>query len=312
MSFRLQIRFVGLLHYIPNSDPERRVRLCVVMPKAEGHRAGIIIPANARGHLTQGGQPFHPLIRLDGKRAAFLFRRAEGGEFGPFDYEDPMLGHDIKGVVPFDVIAPGLADKNPAVVSCTANGNDGVQSQVLLTEGVFSLHSSATPPQVKLPDGTDDVFQLAEKVLMTVENLDSAQVIVSPLEGEGEEVFSIEPDDHEEVTELLVVHLCQPNTDAARRVASLPIVDEDFKFHYRLLERQRTRANKPESEPVPTFLSLSEERLDVFGLFDDGLPAPLLSTAVGCNCAGTGARARPFDLDDFVDTVSPERLSDRP
>lgn len=324
MSFRLQVRFAGLLHYIPNSSTsKRKVRLCVVMPEAEKHRSGIA--AIGRGTMTRlGGQPVgRSAVSLDAKRATFRFGR-ENGEIGPLDYEDPMLGHDVKGVVPFADIAGSLADRNPQVVSSTATDANGVRSQVLLTEGVFSLQPSDNPPEVVLPGdltGAEKVIRLAETVFMTVEGLDSAQVVVTPLEGEGEEIFTIEPDAQGEA-ELLVAHLCPSADDHALRAnAVTPLVDVDFKFHYKLLMPPPEALS---TEPVPTFRSFPNGLpIADFGLFNALAPVaaeaeqtrdsgqaeplvPVILTPTGCNCAGTGALEREFNLDQFVSAASPE------
>jgi hypothetical protein len=331
MSFTLQIRFAGLLHYIPNSSQsEKKVRLCVVMPEAENHRSGIA--AIGRGTMSLGGQPIgRSAVSLDNKRAVFRFER-ENGQTGPLDYEGPMLGKAVKGVVPFVDIAGNRADRNPRVVSAAATNADGVHSQVLLTEGVFSLQPSNNPPAVELPGdltGAAQVIRLAETVFMTVEGLDSAQVVVSSLEGEDEEIFTIEPN-AQGIADLLVAHLCPSAADHARRAnAVAPLVDVDFKFHYRLLTPPPEISLVPPPQPVPTFRSLPQgDAIDDFGLFNALAPAamvgegppnsipagslmPFILTPTGCNCAGTGALARPFDLDQFVSTALPGAFGDR-
>lgn len=296
MSFDLQVQLSGLLHYIPNVDTSQRVRLCIVLPEADNHHT--LISARGSSRLRLRGQ-FVGSPDFDGKRVVFRFTRLGTTASGPFDYETPMLSRDVKGVVPFNMIAGDEANENPKVASDQATKADGVRSQILLEEGVFFL-PPGEPAEFDLPgDITGHVtpIKLSQKVFMRVKDLDSVEIHVSNLDGSGStEVYSIQPDATNKA-ELLVGYLC-PDLPLG---TPDPTVDEDFKFHYKLLDRDNA-ASTEAAEPLPIIRHLPpiaagptlrlRRRPNIL--------QPLVVTAGGCDCAGWGGKALPLNLDSFL------------
>jgi hypothetical protein len=315
MSFDLQVQFSGLLHYIPNQDHDRKVRLCIALPEADNHHT--VISARGNSGLELEGQSAGA-PGFDRARVTFRFNRLETIEPSPFDYEGPMLNGEVKGVVPFNLIAKDSDNENPRVVSGEASDEESVRAQILLEEGVFFLPSgeSAELSVTKADTGAVTHIKLSPKVFVRVENLDSAEIHVSPFENGPTRVYSIQPDAANQA-EILVGYRC-PDPETA---PSPPVPDDDFRSHYQFLTRAQGVAAEA-ARPVPIITHLpprEDERIVLTGraprnasprIGEPPTPeaAPPIVTAGGCDCAGWGGKALAFNLDEFASDASAPAL----
>ena len=184
MTFSLNVEFSGLLHYVPNENKRRDVRLCVVLPEANNHFTAL--KANGDSALECEGNLVESPIDFDNQRVTLRFSRAATTAPGRFDYEGPMLEGKIKGAIPFPMIAGDRADRNLAVVSDQVTAEDGVRAQILIPEGVFFLPPGRPAelilPKDLRPDGKELPIELSHRVKMRVEDLDSAEILCESVE----------------------------------------------------------------------------------------------------------------------------------
>ncbi len=319
MSFKLHVAFSGLLHFVPNQDAGKYVRLCIVLPNAPNHNARV--SALKTGRLELNGHPVTEEISFDNMRISLRLTKDLGVESpGPFDYQGPMIDGPVKGVIPFKDIAGTRANAtNPTVVSANASAAVGVRAQILVEEGVFALDMPNGPAKLELPadlSGHVLPIDIAPSTFMTIAGVQSAQLVTTPLASSpGQEVVYDITDDGGGEAGILLSYLC---TQMIVKGAS-PVTDDDFKFHYRLLN-----APAPQQEaaginltPVPRVISLppapQAPQAPASGPFkalaaNERIPGGFTITSLaagGCNCAGAGANPLAFNLDAFVGKTVP-------
>ncbi len=284
MSNTMSIMFGGLLHFVENENKDKAVKMCVVLPEAPGHHA--VIRADLLSRLVDSDGGAHSGVNIDGKRVYLRFSRETATERS-MDFEGPVVSGDPKGVVPMEDIAGRNADRNPAIVSDKIDTTI-VRSQILLTEGSFSVPAS-DPAGLELPDRKR--INIAGFITMTVSQVVTAEVVLTDLadSAKPEEVYKIEGINIEgSIPGLRIVYLCR---DKAHNVNDL---DEDFAYHYQLLLPEN-KAAVLKGEHLPRIVKLTKASAD------DGLWS---LTPKGCNCAPSRGLSRPFDLDVFATDAS--------
>jgi hypothetical protein len=314
MSFKLHVAFSGLLDFIPNQDQSKDVRLCIVLPNAPNHNARI--SALRTGRLRLGDSPVTDEISFDNMRVSLRVRKAnKAAGRGPLNYQAPMIDGRIKGVIPFEMIAGLRANEtNPMVVSASASAAVGVRAQILIEEGSFALDMPNGAARLELPatlTGHSETIEIAPRTFMTIDDVESAQLVTSPLSSSpGQEVAYDISDDGGGEAGILLSYLCTQMMSPGAHLTN----DDDFKFHYRLLNPTQQEAlggARISLTPVPTVLFLPPEshaeRAATQGPFKAMVAGTEISgdftlrslSAGGCNCAGSGGKPMPFDLDAF-------------
>lgn len=301
MSFDLAVRFSGLLHYVSNNGAGA-VRLCVVLPEAPNHRAVMLAVTGCR--LTRNGVSVQEDIEFSGSRVAFRFDREGSTEDLPaFDFEGPAMGGDVKGAVPLERMIEELADDNPRIVSAAASREeDGVRAQILIEEGVtFSLPPNPLPPAVRLPDG--EILPMSPFVLMDCGRLSGAEILVMPLASSSLSdavSYRVEPVGSGPAR-LAISHLCPPEMENGE-------TDNDFRFHYLLLNRQSRSLALSGTLPVPRIVRFIDEEEDSSpssSFLHSFRAEPAFRIELydlrirGCNCSPAHGRGRRIALDDF-------------
>jgi hypothetical protein len=340
MSFKLHVAFSGLFDFIPNQDQDtKKVRLCVVLPTAPNHNARISALPTSR--LRLNGVMVDEEISFDNMRVSLRLKKTKGTtDPGPLNYKAPMIDGPVYGVIPFEMIAgPRANDTNPVVVSGSASAAVSVRAQILIEEGNFALDMPNGAAKLLLPKtltGHQKTIKIAPRTYMTIDNVESAQIVTSPLSSspDQEVAYDISDDGGGEAS-ILLSYLC---TDTIFSAFQKNSDDDDFRFHYRLLlSPPQTQTVKPwqaPPTPVPEVVSLpsvpeaNTAPVATSGAFKsmketDDIPGgpkgfQLLSLSVGgCNCAGNGGKPVAFDLDDFVAkplsaSVAPSSLTSSP
>ncbi len=314
MSFKLHVAFSGLLDFIPNQDQSKDVRLCIVLPNAPSHNARI--SALQTGRLQLKGAPVTDEISFDNMRVSLRVKKSsKATRRGPLNYQAPMIDGRIKGVIPFELIAGRRANEtNPVVVSGSASAAVGVRAQILVEEGSFALDMPNGAAKLELPGtltGHQKTIEIAPRTFMTIAGVESAQLVTSPLSSSpGQEVAYDIYDDGDGEAGILLSYLCTQMMSPGAHLTN----DDDFKFHYRLLNPARPEAvgaARTPLTPVPRVIFLPPEspvgRVAAQGPFKamaastkiSGTFTLLSLSAGGCNCAGSGGKPMSFDLDAF-------------
>jgi hypothetical protein len=286
MSFNLELRFIGLLHYVQNENTTKKVRLCVVLSKAVGHTGKISAAADTKlGDADPDG------VAIDGVRAVLRFSPASTN----FDFEGPVIGGTIKGAVPLTGLIGDSADKSAEIVSVVPSPS--VRSQVLVgTGGTFQVSATASPPKLELPANAlnhqvSTTFDFAEDFTMTVAGVDAAELIIFPLTNSLTPIASYNITTTGTTASLTLSHTCF----ATGTPHTVPFKDDDFRFQYMMLKTLPLPTLK--DMPVPNVLKFSGASMN-FRLKDHRRRETIKPD--GCDCAGTVAISRPYDLDQFM------------
>jgi hypothetical protein len=292
MSFTLQLNFEGLLHYVVNdlTGTGKNVRLCVVLPKGAGHTGKIYA-----GDSTTLGTADPDGVAIDGLRAVLEFKPIPTTNF---DFDGPAIGGALKGAVPLDGLIGDSADKNLDIVAPAPNVLN-VRSQVLIgVGGTFQATSSSTSPaalelpanplnsQVKTPLDFADIFS------MSVSNVETAQLKIMPLSDSVVTLAAYDITTTGATAFLTLSHTCFPPT-VPRKPGDK---DLDFRFHYMMLSALPGSNPTLISMPVPVITKF----LGTSANFRAAKSSRALVKPDGCDCAGTRALPRAYDLDKFL------------
>jgi hypothetical protein len=327
MGFTFHVTFSGLLDFIPNGNPGKKVKMCAVLPEASNHDARISPLTGVE--LTLGGQK-KGKINFDGRRVFFRITKGDGAPLEPVDFT-PMLNGAVLGAIPFHEIAgpKRAAQINPEVVGENASGKHKVRAQILIQEGRFGVLAPKGPAKLTLPGTAEGTvkkdIEIAPFSFVKVQDVTAVQIVTQPLNGSPgkEEVYNLVSDGGADVG-ILVSYVC-PNA-----VSNAPKDDKDFGFHYALLmpNVNEDGVEAAENDPVPGVVTLPP-----FANLADPVPGagPLRGVTAsakhggihvlnlmvgGCNCAPAGGNTMDYDLDAFLTpaavAAAPSRSSERP
>lgn len=300
MPFKVKIVFTGVCMFVPNNDPSKRVKVCVVLPDAEGpgnrrttskkapdgtflrrHRAFVKFNMRQLADAQKIPSKCEGLLYIEGKRVAFKF--AEGAD--EFKIDPSVRRH----ILDMSEIAGPYADDFADIVGLKP---PLVTSQILLDRGILKNEfpvdklstwvvpntlNSLLPPMRRI---------LTHEVTLELLNIASVELHSMPLEGGEAEVLQLKALAEEDVV-ITISHLCDENPLRWEAEDAQIKDDEDYKWHYMLL-----------SPAIRTKLELGV----LHGL---ALPVPLRplnmdSAGQGVNCPPSTGRARFIDLDQFL------------
>lgn len=308
MAFSFKVRFAGLCHYIRNSRPQGRVRMCVALPTAPNHVARIkpyggTIIKRVSSHTTVSE------IRLQRHRVDF---QLTGGTAGvDFEFYETDDAFDRLAVIGLKHIVPSVARNDPSVVA--ADPPPEVQAQVLLANGPLSADSKSHTWRWRLQR---NVFKEGEQIVKVAYKtawnlyLDSARMNVVAFGG-GSDVYDLIPGGDGVLLE--VSNDCESD--------GVLDIDHDFRFHYNFLHPndRRIRDSLSDLERERTLPVLVDSLDDIKATLEAGQEAnakmgqagkaaalkdeveriafKILSgggSGTGCNCLGCGGGTLPI------------------
>jgi hypothetical protein len=253
MGFNVEITFTGLCIFVPSSVPGP-VKLCVVLQNANYDKRYALDGSWLKPHtgfvsfnlkdLSGGSQipsQASVLAFLKGHR---LTLDARGGEV-----ED---GQFLTTVPNLDVITGGRGGVNPAALSSNASA-DEVAGQVIIKRGILKagdpidhwvIPSTLDGPGPQ-PEG------LSYEVILTLRGVDSFTILAQKFGTTDPEPWNFSVASGETL-KIKVGNLCGVTACRCTEPGRVPDPDEDFKWHYELLEKKECLADILKSAlPLP-------------------------------------------------------------
>lgn len=225
----LQVDFIGLLHYVENTN---RTRLGIVLPSAPDHHSTIEPGPDSGTTILRQGMPIQELDFV-GKRVSFRFTFDSSPPADPLDFY-AVLNGSVQGAVRFNDIAGNFLDRRVDILSSTPP--DTIAAQIFIDHGSFSIDSEVSVewkiPQVLVGDGSGapKLRTIAETIHMEVPNVSGVEIIFESLPNDprpdSRGVYQLGVGDDGGFS-LTVSHEC--NSAATQ-------VDDDFVYHFDMLE----------------------------------------------------------------------------
>jgi len=271
--FNLRIVFTGICTFVPNSE-DGRTKMCVVLPDGRGDKN----PSYVGDALDKSKLKRHVgyvLFNLhDVKAAKWAFEDAavlwylsgqrltlqtEGSE-NPFDGSDLRFIAKLEEVVPgYGVIASDYLAENP-----NAQAPGRVLAHFLINAGKLTTGNSDQCAFWVLPNtiSKKDVKEtpLAHEVKLEFTGLTSASLAATAFDGETTKTWHFEGEEGKWV-EIVVANLCDDNPLRWKSGQDPISPDQDFKWHYRLLDKGHdlSKALNGLELPMPYYYGINDE-----------------------------------------------------
>jgi hypothetical protein len=202
---------------------------------ATGHRVCVVMPST---DIDRNAADDEPLCPHDSYLEQGLARMPLRGNRVSFDIQEVSPNPVLTSPLPtatsaavglIDFVASGTSSSpNPAMVSLTSVPPPPVMAQIILDKGYISFVPEGRDWQFK-PAGPN--LKVAHEVIVTLTQLQSAAVVLSPFNGSRPTKIDLTPPAGVLTVALRIVNTC------LRRVSSSgdPSRDRDFKWYYELV-----------------------------------------------------------------------------
>jgi hypothetical protein len=298
-TFNLRIRFTGICTFVPNSE-EGKTKMCVVFPDGTGTKqkvATALDGSDLKRHVGYISFNLHDvkganwaledakvLWYLSGQR---LVIKTEGAEN---EYDDS----DLRYIAELEEVVPDLANVYPEFLSEKPNATypKSVLAQFLIDAGTLTTGTEDTTRLWAFPNTISKKeikeVHLKHEVSLEFKGLTGASLWATAFEGGTSKGWHFEGEQDKWV-DIVIANLCDENPLRWITDQSILPPDEDFKWHYRLLDKAQEikRELKSLDLPIPY-------------MFKDSV------NGQGVNCPPSKASESPLTslgLDSFLDEV---------